>query len=265
MHVCRRAYVFAAHCPLTCARTHENMKHCSFVCTDVALTTSEAPETVQLLHTDSHLGRVWLRLRCEHVHTHTHTHTHTVNPLTHPYIQKAFPLSPPKNAYLSDVQLFLYRGLVVARDPLFQFCKIWTDSMEKRGAFPVEWGWINTPTSLSFPLFFLFSFFFFFFLSYLYSSISVCLLRRGWPTWRRISGAVQAGLTHTHTHTCTHTHSSQTAIRYSSLYRITVALFLHWGDFERVLNFVKAISPYLITLFWTCSYPRVLNTRCLKY
>lgn len=66
------------------------------------------------------------------------------------------------------------------------------------------------------------------------------------------------------THTHTHRHSSQTAIRYSSLYRITVALFVHWGDFERVLNFVKAISPYLIALLWTCSCPRVLNTRCLQ-
>lgn len=42
-----------------CTGAPGNMKQrCSFVRADVALTTSEAPETVQLLHTAPHLGRV---------------------------------------------------------------------------------------------------------------------------------------------------------------------------------------------------------------
>ncbi len=140
-------------CPLTCITTLEN---CSLVCADVALTTSEAPETVQLLHTDSHLGRVWRRLGCEHVHTQTPTHSQArcKSPYTSIHIEDISTF--PKNAYLSEVQLFLFRGLVVARDLLFQFCKMWTDFKEKRGTFPEERGRINTPTSLSSTLFFSF-------------------------------------------------------------------------------------------------------------
>lgn len=41
--------------------------------------------------------------------------TDTLNSLTHPYIQETF----PENAYLSDVRLFFYHDLVMARGLLF--------------------------------------------------------------------------------------------------------------------------------------------------
>lgn len=141
-------------CPLTCIMTVENMKHCSLVSADVALTTSEVPETVQLLHTDSHLGRVWQWLRCEHVHTQTPTHSWTRSKSPYTSIHTEDISTFPKNAYLSDVQLFLYRGLVVARDLLFQFCKMWTDFKEK---FPSGMGvnkHTHQPFLYSLPLFF---------------------------------------------------------------------------------------------------------------
>lgn len=94
-------------------------------------------ESIQLLHTGSHLGRVCLWLRCEHVRAVTPTDAHSKSAYTS--IHRDGISTLPKVPASVEHNCF-HTILVVAHDPLFQSCKNVSWFQGRVGTFPTRIG-----------------------------------------------------------------------------------------------------------------------------
>lgn len=104
-------------------------------------------ESIQLLHTGSHLGRVCLWLRCEHVRAVTPADAHSKSAYTS--IHRDGISTLPKAPASAERNCF-HTILVVARDPLFQSCKNVSWFQGRVGTFPTRIG-VHKHTHQSFP------------------------------------------------------------------------------------------------------------------
>lgn len=108
-------------------------------------------DSIQLLHTSSHLGRVCLWLRCEHVRAVSPTDAHSKSAYTS--IHRDGISTLPKAPASAEHNCF-HTILVVARDPLFQSCENVSWFWGRVGKFPPRIGVHKHTHHLSLPLFF---------------------------------------------------------------------------------------------------------------